>query len=562
MDYIGVHSAGTQPPPLEPSVLRQRASCKDSAFASLRFDGVVPLEAAQLAAGMAQRGASLEIINMVGGGDIDAAVIDGIEHCDTFIVFGSQKYGEDTGNNACTYYESKFAKDRNKRIILIRMIPFDAEFEFSQARFMFGLNKLALPWMLGTPMPVDLVDKILEAMEIGGGGAQPEPEPAPLVTAGAWPVELAELTSIPSFAAALAELEVHSIADFAECIDVDEGHDTQLQTVLDALPSKPRKNKLLRNRAQKQLADLLQRLALFIEFDTEEEGTLSRVDCLRIPVDKMHMRVGGDIGEHFDKIDANKDGRVDFQEMYEHTQISEGEGVPPDASHSEAEARVEQERAKVAEEAQALESQRALMEEQAAALQAQQAVLVKMAATVEAEKAQAAEAMRKAEQEASAKRLAQEEQAAKVRAERQEAERLTTQAQEDAAAAKQALAQAELQVEPEPEPELESGGSVQFANSALEIRGHPTSNCNGVYVVTSEHEGRPVLKNDGGKHSYYCFFYAPTSKWQISSKCTPDKSACSSWIAADANGVLPTGRQTWQVHDDGWTDHSITAKML
>ena len=29
-----------------------------------------------------------------------------------------------TGNAACTYYESKFAQNRKKRIILIRMIPF------------------------------------------------------------------------------------------------------------------------------------------------------------------------------------------------------------------------------------------------------------------------------------------------------------------------------------------------------------------------------------------------------------------------------------------------------
>ena len=47
-------------------------------------------------------------------------MIDGIEHCDTFIIFGSKAYGEDTGNSACTYYESKFALDRKKRIILIR----------------------------------------------------------------------------------------------------------------------------------------------------------------------------------------------------------------------------------------------------------------------------------------------------------------------------------------------------------------------------------------------------------------------------------------------------------
>ena len=59
-----------------------------------------------------------------------------IEHCDTFIVFGSAKYGEDTGNPASTYHESKFAQDRNNNIILIRMIPYNEEFEHPQARFL------------------------------------------------------------------------------------------------------------------------------------------------------------------------------------------------------------------------------------------------------------------------------------------------------------------------------------------------------------------------------------------------------------------------------------------
>ena len=76
--------------------------------------------ATELQGALAARGVELCIINMAGGGDIDRAVIDNIEACDTFLVFGSAKYGEDTGNSACTYYESKFALDRKKRIILIR----------------------------------------------------------------------------------------------------------------------------------------------------------------------------------------------------------------------------------------------------------------------------------------------------------------------------------------------------------------------------------------------------------------------------------------------------------
>ena len=76
---------------------------KESAFASLRFDGVVPPEAERLRAALAAMSVSLQIIDMMAGGDIDAAVIAGIERCNTFIVFGTAKYGENTGNAACTY---------------------------------------------------------------------------------------------------------------------------------------------------------------------------------------------------------------------------------------------------------------------------------------------------------------------------------------------------------------------------------------------------------------------------------------------------------------------------
>jgi len=100
-DALDVHSAGS-PGAAHPDGAVPRPSAKVSVFASLRFDGVVPLEAEKLRAALAALGVSLEIINMKGGGDIDTAVFKTIERCDTFVVFGSAKYGEDTGNQACT----------------------------------------------------------------------------------------------------------------------------------------------------------------------------------------------------------------------------------------------------------------------------------------------------------------------------------------------------------------------------------------------------------------------------------------------------------------------------
>ena len=147
---------------------------EEGAFFSLRFGpehGVLPM-AEELRDTLAARGGRSRIINMTAGGDIDTAVFQGIEECGTFVVFGSQHYGEDTGNQACTYNEYKHAFTMRKRIVLLRMIPFDQDFDELQARVIFGANKLVIPWMLGTPMPPDLPDKLLEVMRIGRSAEQ------------------------------------------------------------------------------------------------------------------------------------------------------------------------------------------------------------------------------------------------------------------------------------------------------------------------------------------------------------------------------------------------------
>ena len=183
--YMGC-GASTAPSPPETVVVHRngqsahgqstRADPRASAFGSLRFGeehGVIQM-ARELQHAMADRGCELNIINMRAGGNINKAVFSSIEYCDTFIVFGSAKYGEDTGNQACTYYEYEHAFSLRKRIILIRMIPFDEQFEELQGRVIFGANTLVLPWVVGTPMPLDLPAEITEAM-----GLSPDPEPEP-----------------------------------------------------------------------------------------------------------------------------------------------------------------------------------------------------------------------------------------------------------------------------------------------------------------------------------------------------------------------------------------------
>lgn len=158
-------------------------------FFSMRFGtehGVVPMAEA-LRAALAPHGVNAIIINMAAGGDINRTVFEWIEHCETFVVFGSAKYGEDTGNQACTYYEYQHAFAKKKRIILLRMIPFDQEFEELQGRVIFGANKLVLPWMVGQPVPLELPARILDALGLGKVHPPPGPLSAAVPAAGLGP---------------------------------------------------------------------------------------------------------------------------------------------------------------------------------------------------------------------------------------------------------------------------------------------------------------------------------------------------------------------------------------
>ena len=79
-----------------------------------------------------------------------------------------RRYGENTGNSASTYAESMYVTNmkKKKKIILIRSIPFEDDFEYLQGRTFFGMNNLELPWMVGEPMPPDLPDEIIKGMGI------------------------------------------------------------------------------------------------------------------------------------------------------------------------------------------------------------------------------------------------------------------------------------------------------------------------------------------------------------------------------------------------------------
>ena len=123
-------------------------TAKHSIFASMRFANGQPLpEALILRDALQARGVFLKIVELAPGADINEEVFQSIEQASAFLVFGTANYGEKTANPACTYYESEFARNSGKKIILLRMIPFDAQFQHMQARVMFGMSDLVPSWM-------------------------------------------------------------------------------------------------------------------------------------------------------------------------------------------------------------------------------------------------------------------------------------------------------------------------------------------------------------------------------------------------------------------------------
>eukprot|EP01043_Picozoa_sp_COSAG02_P000852 COSAG02_NODE_17_length_55377_cov_106.402258_32_plen_634_part_00 len=170
-DVAGAHEWKVTPIPQHPKTSDFSPSL--CIFGSMRFP--VPPEARMLFAALQAVGVYLKIVDMAAGQDIDKEVYQWIEHCETFFVFGTKNYGEDTGNSACTYNEVKFAQAKRKTIILLRMIPWEDEFEELQARVLFNRNMLTLEWQQGQPMPQSLVGEVLKAIGQPMAGAHGSP---------------------------------------------------------------------------------------------------------------------------------------------------------------------------------------------------------------------------------------------------------------------------------------------------------------------------------------------------------------------------------------------------
>jgi hypothetical protein len=124
-------------------------------FGSMRFPA--PPEALELQALLKPLGIMLKIVDMEAGGNITKEVFAWIERAEYFLVFGTARYGEDTGNPASSYREAVYAEGLGKPIILLRMIPWEQQFTHLQARIMFGMNSLTVDRFPMTSYPASHV---------------------------------------------------------------------------------------------------------------------------------------------------------------------------------------------------------------------------------------------------------------------------------------------------------------------------------------------------------------------------------------------------------------------
>ena len=123
-------------------------------------------------------GILLKIVDIQVGQDIDQEVFAWLNHCKCMLAFGTDRYGQDTGNPACTYREMKYAQCTSKKVILLKMTN---HFKFDLAKQVFcSKEHTVLEWMQGTPMPtVDAPDPSPKLDPNPNPKLDPNPNPNP-----------------------------------------------------------------------------------------------------------------------------------------------------------------------------------------------------------------------------------------------------------------------------------------------------------------------------------------------------------------------------------------------
>eukprot|EP01040_Poterioochromonas_malhamensis_P014918 gene14918-16605_t len=95
------------------------------------------------------------------GGGIKREIVNALNECHLAIIMGTQTYGQDTRVGFSTFEELRFIC-KEKPFFLIKMCD---TFEEPETRFSLPDSVSWFPWTPGSPMPNDLLSKIIAKLE-------------------------------------------------------------------------------------------------------------------------------------------------------------------------------------------------------------------------------------------------------------------------------------------------------------------------------------------------------------------------------------------------------------
>eukprot|EP01040_Poterioochromonas_malhamensis_P008414 gene8414-9102_t len=129
-------------------------------FISLRFSEA-KREGKILKQALEAKGISTFLCAVDPGGDIKREIVNALNKCHLAIIMGTRTYGQDTRVGFSTFEELRFIC-KEKPFFLIKMCD---KFEEPETRFSLHHSVSWFPWTPGSPIPKDLISKIIEKLE-------------------------------------------------------------------------------------------------------------------------------------------------------------------------------------------------------------------------------------------------------------------------------------------------------------------------------------------------------------------------------------------------------------
>ena len=158
---------GPLPPPKPSPVLPPT----HDVFISLRW-GESKREAMELQRLLQSRGLRVfgPLDEHLPGDNIVDKTVAAFEGSRLVIMMASRTYGREGSTWYTTFAEMTYTIALRKPFFLIRMIPWETEFEEASTQLTLTNDIMAVVWLPGTPMPAQLVEQVLEKLDRPGEG--------------------------------------------------------------------------------------------------------------------------------------------------------------------------------------------------------------------------------------------------------------------------------------------------------------------------------------------------------------------------------------------------------